>query len=369
MLRKIALIAAVLMLASLIPHAAAQEEASDAYLRVLNLAPSARDVNVSVDGEAWDGAPVAYDGASEWHTVPAGSHQITVAAVDGAQGQAIAQLDAAELGADRWVTLVIAPGPDGSTVAVPVVEDLSDMPPGSARMTFVNALGQDQQINFLRDETPFVSQLAPLGNTDGISSTSSVSVDSGTYDFSATATQDPQQSFGDLPETEIDEGSAYLLVATDGDQPHLVLHETDRATYALRTGLMEEPGTIIEAARANEMLGPWLDAVERAGLTDLLSGEGPYTVFAPADFAMDEAVSSFGDDSEALATWLRAHIVEGDLKSQEVISAGTLTTLDGGTLDVTTDANSAYVNGAELLAVNIPAINGTIHIIGQEPAG
>lgn len=369
MVRRLSFVVAALMLMSLIPHAAAQEQVSNAYLRVLNLAPSAQDVTVSVDGQAWEGSPITYDGASEWRVLPAGSHQIVVSSTAGAGGKAIAQLDAAELGADAWVTLVIAPGPDGSTVAVPVVEDLSNMPPGSARITFVNALGQDQQVNFLRDETPFVSQLAPLGNTDGISSTSSIPVDGGTYNFSATATQDPTQVFGTLPDTEIDEGSVYLLVAAGGDEPRLVLHETDRATYALRTGMMEEPGTIIEAARADEMLAPWLDAVERAGLTDLLSGEGPYTVFAPADFAMDEAVSGFGDDTEALATWLRAHIVEGDLKSQEVINAGTLTTLDGGTLEVSTDANGASVNGAELLAVNIPATNGTIHIIGQEPAG
>ena len=59
----------------------------------------------------------------------------------------------------------------------------------------------------------------------------------------------------------------------------------------------------------------FLNAIETAGLTDLLTTGSPYLLFAPTDEAFDalpkEELDALMADPEALADLLRAHIVEG----------------------------------------------------------
>jgi uncharacterized surface protein with fasciclin (FAS1) repeats len=137
------------------------------------------------------------------------------------------------------------------------------------------------------------------------------------------------------------------------------------AEVLMAQGMMEEPGTIIEAARANPLLTPWLEMVEQAGLTETLSGEGPFTVFVPADFVFDGLPDDLRNNPEALATFLNSHIVEGDLRSQDVFKAGTLTTLGGSDLTIEERGENAFVNEAQVIDVNIPATNGVIHIVNN----
>ena len=369
MIRKLSMLVAIALTVALIPHVSAQDELSNAYVRFVHLVPDATDVEIAVDGTTLEDSAVGFGEVSDWQTVPAGTSSLNVMPVGSTATDAVASLDAAELLPESWVTVLVTAGPDGSTIAVPVLEDLSDMSPGVSRVTFVNATGLDDTVNFLRDGVPFVTELASLGSESGVTTTTTLTVDAGTYDFAATPTQSPDQVIGEQQGIDIDEGTVYLIVATDTPEAELVIHQTDRATYLMEIGAMEEPGTIIQAAQSDARLTPWLNAVEQAGLTDLLSGEGPYTVFVPADFVMDDALEEFSGDAEALADWLRAHIVEGDLKSRHVFEADTLTALDGTTLTIEADTDTAYVSGAEVLAVNIPATNGTIHLIGQMPQG
>jgi uncharacterized surface protein with fasciclin (FAS1) repeats len=137
------------------------------------------------------------------------------------------------------------------------------------------------------------------------------------------------------------------------------------AEVALARGDMEQPGTIIEAARAHEELAPWLEAIEQAGLVETLSGEGPFTVFIPADFAFNELPEEIRSDPDAMVNLLRGHIVEGDLRSQDVFKAGTLTTLADNQLTIEERGEVAFVNDAQVINVNIPATNGVIHLIND----
>lgn len=101
------------------------------------------------------------------------------------------------------------------------------------------------------------------------------------------------------------------------------------------TGRLEEPGTILEAADANEHL---------AGLREALDDTGM-------------------NDPEALATLLRAHTVEGALTLQDIMEAETLTTLAGSDLHVHVEGNTVFVNDAQVIEANIPATNGVIHML------
>jgi uncharacterized surface protein with fasciclin (FAS1) repeats len=53
--------------------------------------------------------------------------------------------------------------------------------------------------------------------------------------------------------------------------------------------------SIIEVASANPSLSTFVQAVEAAGLTETLSGEGPFTVFAPSNEAFAELGNGVAD--------------------------------------------------------------------------
>lgn len=104
--------------------------------------------------------------------------------------------------------------------------------------------------------------------------------------------------------------------------------------------------------------------------TDLvqpLRGEGPFTVFAPPDEAFNaiplETLRSVRADKELLATVLTFHVVPGLYTSAD-LEPGTYPTLAGIDLEVTNEGDTIFVNGVEVVAADIEASNGVIHVVG-----
>jgi uncharacterized surface protein with fasciclin (FAS1) repeats len=62
---------------------------------------------------------------------------------------------------------------------------------------------------------------------------------------------------------------------------------------------------------------------------------------------------------------LQYHVVQGDLRSQQVMGSQTLNALGGGALTISIKDDKAYVNDAQIIDTNIPATNGVIHIINK----
>jgi len=112
-----------------------------------------------------------------------------------------------------------------------------------------------------------------------------------------------------------------------------------------------------------------------AGLVDALGGAGPLTVFAPTDAAFAAlGAENIPTDADALSSILQGHIVSGALDSGTVVANAGLsaTTLNGGSLAVTqNDDGAVLVGGAGLLAADIQATNGIVHVIDTVivPAG
>ncbi len=75
---------------------------------------------------------------------------------------------------------------------------------------------------------------------------------------------------------------------------------------------------VVETIQGSAQLATFARALEQAGMTETLRGEGPYTVFAPSDAAFDalpdETVTALfaAENQEALRTLLGYHIVEGE---------------------------------------------------------
>ena len=114
-----------------------------------------------------------------------------------------------------------------------------------------------------------------------------------------------------------------------------------------------------------------LAAAKAAGLVEALSSDQPLTVFAPTDEAFAAlpkgTVESLlkPENKGKLAAILKFHVVAGRVYSPEVLSKGKLETLDGGTLNASVEDETAMINGAKILATDIDASNGVIHVIGS----
>lgn len=130
-------------------------------------------------------------------------------------------------------------------------------------------------------------------------------------------------------------------------------------------GMATDP--VATAASNNPALKTLVTAVTAAGLGDTLNTAKDITVFAPADSAfaaMDQPTltAALADPKGLLTTVLTYHVVSGRLTPEML--AGTHTTLQGGTLEVTGSGEEFTVNGtAKVVCGNVQTANATVYII------
>jgi len=109
-------------------------------------------------------------------------------------------------------------------------------------------------------------------------------------------------------------------------------------------------------------------AVVAAGLVDALSGDGPFTVFAPTDAAFAALPAGtldalLADPSGKLTDILKYHVVSGKVLSTDLMDGMTATTLLGKDVKVTINAQGVFINGAKVTVADIMADNGVVHVI------
>jgi uncharacterized surface protein with fasciclin (FAS1) repeats len=157
-------------------------------------------------------------------------------------------------------------------------------------------------------------------------------------------------------------GALLALLAVVGAQPLLA-----------KTGVAEEtakPGNIVETAVAAGQFKTLAAALEAAGLIDALTGEGPFTVFAPTDEAFAKlpagTVESLlkPENKEKLKSILLYHVVPGNVTAKQVmkLNGRTVKTLEGGSIKVST-MHGVTVDDARVTKTDIQASNGVIHVI------
>ncbi|HOT78721.1 MAG TPA: fasciclin domain-containing protein [Microthrixaceae bacterium] len=132
----------------------------------------------------------------------------------------------------------------------------------------------------------------------------------------------------------------------------------------------EASGTIVDIAAGNPDFSTLVDLVGKAGLAEALSGEGPFTVFAPTneafakvDAATLEALAA--DPTGALADVLKLHVVSGKIMAADAVAAAgtSIETLGGGKLKVEVNGGEVTVGGAKVVTTDIVASNGVIHVL------
>lgn len=130
----------------------------------------------------------------------------------------------------------------------------------------------------------------------------------------------------------------------------------------------EEAGTIVDVAAGNPDFSTLVAAVEAAGLVETLSGEGPFTVFAPTNEAFEALPAGVLDmlllpeNKETLTKVLTYHVVPGEVTS-DLVTAGDVATVEGSTIAITTDGGVKINGTTTVTAVDVEASNGVIHVI------
>jgi uncharacterized surface protein with fasciclin (FAS1) repeats len=129
----------------------------------------------------------------------------------------------------------------------------------------------------------------------------------------------------------------------------------------------EQIGTIVDVAVATDGFTTLVAAVQAAGLVETLSGEGPFTVFAPTDeafAALPEGLLEkllLPENSDLLVKILTYHVVAGQVMAADVVD-GDVATVEGQSVTLDTMAG-VTVNGANVVLADVLASNGVIHVI------
>jgi len=128
-----------------------------------------------------------------------------------------------------------------------------------------------------------------------------------------------------------------------------------------------KPMTIVETAVSAGSFKTLVAAVEAAGLVETLSGEGPFTVFAPTDDAFaalpEGALEALLKDKEALTSVLTYHVVSGSLDAEKVVGQKTLETVNGQSFKITVGEDGVMINNARVVSTDIVCSNGVVHVI------
>jgi uncharacterized surface protein with fasciclin (FAS1) repeats len=125
--------------------------------------------------------------------------------------------------------------------------------------------------------------------------------------------------------------------------------------------------TIVETAAGDARFETLVELVQSAGLAKTLSGEGPYTVFAPTDRAFSKvpksALQELANDRKELRKVLLYHVASGRYRAERLLRAGSVEPVAGPPLQVRKRAGSVRVAGAKVVQADVATSNGVIHAI------
>ena len=128
---------------------------------------------------------------------------------------------------------------------------------------------------------------------------------------------------------------------------------------------------IVETAASAGQFETLLAAATAAGLAPALADDGPFTVFAPTDEAFGALPAGTvetllrEENRDQLARILQFHVVSGRVGSEALEDGASLETLAGPQMTFTASEQGFTVEGARIVATDIEASNGTVHVIDR----
>ncbi|MDC3029969.1 fasciclin domain-containing protein [Flavobacteriales bacterium] len=149
------------------------------------------------------------------------------------------------------------------------------------------------------------------------------------------------------------------LIASNG-----IVHVIDKV---LLPDFGQEDTTIYSIIKASPIHTTLESAIDAAELGETLSGDGPFTVFAPTDDAFDALPAGALDDLLAnislLTEILLHHVHSGNVLSTDLSDGMEVPTMNDDVLVVSIDAGSVMIDMSTVIQPDIVANNGVVHII------
>jgi len=161
-----------------------------------------------------------------------------------------------------------------------------------------------------------------------------------------------------------------MIIAFDVEASNGVIHVIDAVIIppAGEEAAMPEMKNIVETAVAAGNFNTLVAAVSAAGLADTLSGEGPFTVFAPTDEAFAALPAGtvdalLADPTGDLTQILLYHVLGMKAMAADVTDGLEVETLQGSTVKFSIKDGNVMINDAMIIAFDVEASNGVIHVI------
>ncbi len=173
---------------------------------------------------------------------------------------------------------------------------------------------------------------------------------------------------------KVDMGNVYIndaqVIITDIETSNGIIHVIDTVILPPTEEAVEAPGNIVEIAVADERFSTLVAAVVAADLAETLSGEGPFTVFAPTNDAFAALPAGTLDslllpeNKQALTNILLYHVVSGNVLAADVVGLDSATTALGQDFTISIRDGKVFLNDTiEVIITDIEAANGVIHVI------
>ncbi len=175
---------------------------------------------------------------------------------------------------------------------------------------------------------------------------------------------------GEMVSIRVENGMVFIndaqVIITDIIADNGVIHVIDTVLLPPAEEVAEF-GTIVDIAVEDGRFETLVAALQAADLAEALSGEGPFTVFAPTDEAFNQlpegTIPALLDDIPALTDILLYHVVEGEVFAEDVITLEFAETLLGKDVEIRVDDGMVFINEAQVIITDIQADNGVIHVI------
>jgi uncharacterized surface protein with fasciclin (FAS1) repeats len=164
---------------------------------------------------------------------------------------------------------------------------------------------------------------------------------------------------------------AFVLSACSSDDDGESSSTTRDTTASATTDESMNAETIADVASGNPDFSTLVTAVQKADLAETLSGDGPFTVFAPTNDAFAkipaEQLNPILADKEQLTEILTYHVLPAKVRSSDLQPQQSVATVQGENVDIAVANGSATINatinGCNIVDTDIEASNGVVHVI------
>ncbi len=283
--------------------------------------------------------------------------------------------------------------PEPTATPEPMLKDIVDTAVADGRFTtLVAAVGAAGLVDTLKGEGPFtvfaptddafaalpagtVDELLKPENKQKLTDILLYHVVSGSVMAAdVTALTSAATVLGKDVAVKVDMGNVYIneskVIITDIATSNGVIHVIDSVLLPPSEDAMMEKNTIVDIAVADGRFTTLVAAVQAAGLVETLSGDGPFTVFAPTDDAFAALPAGTLDslllpeNKQQLTDILLYHVVSGKVMAADVVTLTSAPTVLGKDVTVTVKDGKVFLNDTvQVIITDIEASNGVIHVI------